>query len=77
MIRFGRKRHVHKVIKSKPEYEEGLNDTFIEECSCGKRRISRVGWGRESGTYNSRWFDVEEINKLRRLFPEEFKKISF
>ncbi len=67
---FGRKRHVHD--KEPKTIRKIVNDEWVQECSCGRRRIERIGWGTESGIYYSRWYDSEEISKLRRLFPEQF-----
>jgi hypothetical protein len=75
-IRYGRKRHIHEEKKLIPiPNQGGIVDSWIEECSCGMRRIGRIGWGRESGTYYSRWYDSSEIDKLKRLFPEIFARI--
>jgi hypothetical protein len=68
---FRRKRHIHDVNPKIVRQES--NDSWIQECSCGMRRTERIGWGSESGSYFSRWYDRSEIDKLKRLFPEAFE----
>jgi len=68
-VRFSRRRHVHDIH---PRTVRSIDVDWVEECSCGRRRLGRLGWGTESGTYFSRWYDVTEVDKLQRLFPERF-----
>lgn len=70
-IRFSRPRHKHEVVKEIPyKYDNEHWDKLsgIQICSCKKRRSFRVGFGRESGVYHSRWFDIDELDKLKDLF---------
>jgi hypothetical protein len=66
------KRHVHVEDGKAEQVIRESNDTWIEECTCGMRRIGRIGWGRESGCYYSRWYEYSEIEKLSRIFKDKF-----
>ena len=71
-MRFRTTRHTHdkdpKNIRKIDELE------WVQQCSCGKRRTLRQGWGTEQGTYFSRWYDSQEFNVFKELFPELFKE---
>lgn len=69
MAYLGRPRHKHKPKLLRHSDYTQLN--WVEQCEgCGKRRLGRQGFGSESGTYYSRWFDLEEVEKLRECFHE-------
>lgn len=76
-FRFSNPRHKHEAIKEIP-YKQDIEHwdkiSGIEICGCGKRRSFRVGIGRESGVYHSRWFDYFELEKLKDLFYDVIVK---
>jgi hypothetical protein len=63
-----------------PKHEHKINAIFYfsdlswaEKCSvCNRRRIVRMGCGRDTSTHYSRWCDVDDVEIIKRLFPDIF-----
>lgn len=64
-----------------PRHEHNLNQVFkfsdlswVEECSiCQRRRSVAMGCGRDCQTHYSRWYDYDDIQIIKRLFPDIFE----
>jgi hypothetical protein len=66
------KRHIHDTTPKEIGDISGL--TWIEECSCGRRRTVSMGCGRATATIRSQWYGIEDFTKLKQCFPEWFKR---
>ena len=63
-----------------PKHEHGILQIFsfndlcwCEECSiCHRRRTVQMGCGRDTQTHRSKWYDHDDIEIIKRLFPDVF-----